>query len=281
MDIAALYPVAGMSSRFEGRMKWLVRVGPKGERLIEYSVAQALSSGFNKLIFIVSNKTEGAFKEIFRDNYKGVKVYYAFQKFDKENRDKPWGTVDALCSGLEIINSLNCPTVFCNGDDIYGEETFKIIAEHFKNAKISGDKAEDVSVGYKLINVLPEKGFVNRAHFQVNDDYVKDLKEVFGVSMKNFFEKRLKKDSLISMNIFGFLPETVKKLNERLVKFKMENSGSRMAECLLPNEVGELVKQGLKMKIYPTPCKWYGVTNPEDEDVIREALKNEKRFERW
>jgi hypothetical protein len=48
----------------------------------------------------------------------------------------------------------------------------------------------------------------------------------------------------------------------------------------LPDEVGRLVKEGLKVRIYPTPCKWFGVTNPEDEDIIREALIKEQGFER-
>jgi len=273
MDLAVLYPVAGMSSRFGGRMKWLIKVGPMGESLIEYSVNQALSAGFNKIIFIVSEQTEPYFKEIFGESYNGAKVYYAFQEFDKVARDCPWGTVDALCSGLSLID---CPTVFCNGDDIYGEDTFRIIAEHFRNGGL-----EDVAVGYKLLNVLPDEGRVNRGCFKFEDNYVKDLQEIFNVEKGNLAEKGLNEDSLISMNIFGFMPETVKKLNERLVEFKEENKDSRDAECLLPNEVGGLVKGGLRMKVYPTPCKWHGVTNLEDEHVVRAVLVKERKLERY
>ena len=129
-DLAILYPVAGMSSRFGGKMKWLIKVGPRGESLIEYSVNQAINAGFNKIIFIVGEKTEGVFKNLFGSSYKGVSVYYAFQYFDCVSRDCPWGTIDALCSGLQLID---CPTVFCNGDDIYGEDTFRIIAKHFNS----------------------------------------------------------------------------------------------------------------------------------------------------
>jgi len=264
-ELAVLYPVAGMSSRFGGKMKWLVKVGPSGESLIEYSVNQALSAGFNKIIFIVSKKTYSFFRDIFRDNYKDIRVFYAFQDFDTITRDKPWGTVDALCSGIHLID---CPTVFCNGDDIYGEESFRIIANHFNK------DLGDVAVGYKLKNVLPDKGGVNRGVFQLEGDYVVGLKEVFNVEKINLIEKGLRDDDLVSMNIFGFLPETVKKLHNRLIRFKELNKESRIAECLLPEEVGELVKQGLRMKVYPTPEKWFGVTNPEDELRVREGLRN-------
>ena len=263
-SLAVLYPVAGMSSRFGGRMTWLIKVGPNNETLIEYSANQAIKAGFSKLIFIISEKTYPFFRDLFKNNYKGANVFYAFQEFNTAERDKPWGTVDALCAGLHLID---CPTVFCNGDDIYGEETFEIIASHFNN------NLTDVTVGYLLKNVLPERGSVNRGLFQINAGHVVALKEIFNIEKNNLNEKDLKEDDLISMNIFGFLPETVKKLNESLVRFKKENLRSRDAECLLPNEVGNLVKNGLRMKIYPTPCKWFGVTNPEDENVVREALK--------
>ncbi len=265
-SLAVLYPVAGMSSRFGGKMKWLIKVGPNGETLIEYSANQAIKSGFSKIIFIVSKKTYPFFKDLFKDNYRGASVFYAFQEFDPATRDKPWGTADALCCGLNLID---CPTVFCNGDDIYGGKTFEIIADHFNN------NSTDVAVGYLLKNVLSNKGSVNRGLFQIKDNHVIDLKEIFNIEKSNLIEKGLKEDDLISMNIFGFLPETIMELNNQLIQFKEINRSSRTAECLLPNEVGNLVKRGLKMKIYPTPSLWYGVTNPEDEDVVREALRGE------
>jgi choline kinase len=56
-----LYRVAGISSRFGGKIKQFVRVGPSGEILIEYSLNQALSAGFTKIVFIVGDKTEVPF----------------------------------------------------------------------------------------------------------------------------------------------------------------------------------------------------------------------------
>ena len=47
-----VFLVAGMSSRYGGKLKQLAKVGKNGETLIEVSVNQALSAGFTKLIFI-------------------------------------------------------------------------------------------------------------------------------------------------------------------------------------------------------------------------------------
>ena len=67
-NLTIVYMVAGMSQRF-GKTKQFGKVGPNNETLIEYSVNQALKTGFNKIIFIVRENTEESFRKIFRENY--------------------------------------------------------------------------------------------------------------------------------------------------------------------------------------------------------------------
>ena len=52
------------------------------------------------------------------------------QEFDRAERDKPWGTVDALCAASDIIQE---PFIVCNGDDLYGTTTFAILIDFLKN----------------------------------------------------------------------------------------------------------------------------------------------------
>jgi CTP:molybdopterin cytidylyltransferase MocA len=49
-EISLVYMVAGTSSRFGGKIKALARVGPRGESLLEYSLGQALPSGFKRIV---------------------------------------------------------------------------------------------------------------------------------------------------------------------------------------------------------------------------------------
>lgn len=267
MDIALVYMVAGLSSRFGGKIKQFAKVGPKGESIIEYSLNQALPAGFTKIIFIVGNKTEKPFKEIFGNEYKGIPILYSLQNFNEEERERPWGTTDALCSAKEIID---CPFVVCNGDDLYGEETFKILVNHLKN------KPTCATVGYSLKDVLPEEGKVNRGVFEFNlDNTVKSLGEIFEITMENLEEKGLSKENLCSMNIFAFHPEIVKKLDGILQKFKEKYRGDKRIECLLPNEIGNLIKKNeITLHLYPTDSRWFGITNPQDEEKVREKLRN-------
>jgi dTDP-glucose pyrophosphorylase len=268
MEIALVYMVAGLSSRFGGKIKQFARVGPNHETLIEYSMNQALPAGFTKIVFVVGNKTEQPFKEMFGNKYKNIPIEYAFQKFDETKRDKPWGTVDAVCAIKEIIDS---PFVVCNGDDLYGKGAFKTIIEHIKNSKDNSN----ATLGYKLKNVIPEQGKTNRGIFELNpNNTIKNLTEVFEIEKSNLKEKNLTPESLCSMNIFAFSQETLSFLNEILEKFKEQNKGNRKIECLLPEEIGNLIKEGkISVKVYPTDEEWLGVTNPEDEEKIKEKIK--------
>lgn len=332
--------VAGLSSRFGGKIKQFAQIGPNNETLIEYSLNQALKAGFTKIIFIVGKMTQAPFKEMFGDFYeiknptatsdnqlsensviknspkeesvnkneqssvnslsnrvggrefareksksiasagsrrgvgggiselasKKIPIYYALQEFNEQERDKPWGTVDALCAAKDIID---CPFVVCNGDDIYGEKTFQILVDHLKENKTSA------TIGYKLGNVLSDHGSVNRGIFQLNQDQtVKSITETFDLTKNNLQEKNLTETTPTSQNIFALQPETLEDLNKILEEFKQTNKDNRKIECLLPVELSNLIKQNkLTLKLYPTTEKWYGITNPEDEFKVKQQLK--------
>jgi len=267
-DVAVVYMVAGMSSRFNGEVKQFAKVGPNDETLIEYSVNQAINADFNKIIFIVGDKTEVEFRKMFGDNYRGVPVYYARQEFDSELRKKPWGSVDALCCAKEIID---CPFVVCSGDDIYGENNFKILFEHLYKNK------ENASVGFKLEGVLSNSGGVNRGIFKIDkNNYVKNIKEIFNIEKHNLSENNLSCDNLCAMSFFTMYPEIIDILDARLKSFKEKNKENPNSECLLSEELSKLIEDNLiKMKVYSNLDKWFGVTNPGDEIIIKEAISKQ------
>ena len=267
-DVAVVYMVAGLSSRFGGKIKQFAQVGQNGETLIEYSINQAIKAGINKIVFIVGDLTKEQFQKKFASSHKEIKIEYALQTYDKKERDKPWGTLDAVTS---IKNIVNCPFIICNGDDIYGENSFKTLVNHLKEFDTSA------TVSYKLIDVLPEKGKTNRGVFTIKDNKIIDLNEVFNIEKDNLPCTNSKEDDPISMNIFALYPQILTEVVSIVNKFKIDNKGNRTVECLLSKELGNLIKSNkLIMHCYPSKDKWFGVTNPEDEANVRQMLSNKE-----
>jgi NDP-sugar pyrophosphorylase family protein len=265
MQIALVYMVAGLSSRFKGNIKSFAKVTEK-ETFIEYSLEQAIPAGFTKIIFVVGKHTEQAFREKFGNNYKGIPVFYALQEFNPKERDKPWGTCDAVCS---VINLIEEPFVVCNGDDLYGEKNFETLVNHLNKNE------SDVTIAINLLEMLPEDGrTVCRGIYKLDkNNYVSDGEESTNISRENFLERGFKKDSPVNMNFFGLHPKTLRFLKEKLEIFKKQNSKDRKKECYLHVQLAKLCKYNkIKMKLYPFKGKWFGITNPGDELEIQKKL---------
>ena len=54
---------AGLGSRY-GSLKQIDRIGPSGERIIDYSVYDAIRAGFGKIVYVIRKSFEDEFKEV-------------------------------------------------------------------------------------------------------------------------------------------------------------------------------------------------------------------------
>ncbi|MDD4250830.1 MAG: sugar phosphate nucleotidyltransferase [Candidatus ainarchaeum sp.] len=263
-----IYLVAGLSSRFGGKIKQFAIVGPKNETLIELSMHHAINAGFNKIIFVVGSKTQIPFKEKFGNSFENIPIDYALQEFDIKDRDRPWGTTDALVCAKKFIKD---NFVVCNGDDLYGEIAFKQAIDFIKDCSFN----EGVAIGYELGKVIPDTGKTNRGLFEINsNNFVTNINEIFDIEKNDLSEKNLNTQSLVSMNLFGFNKKVISLLEEKLLNFKKNNFTDRKKECLLPVEISNLIKENkIRVKLIPTTAQWFGVTNPEDEEIIRDSIK--------
>ncbi|MCX6803730.1 MAG: sugar phosphate nucleotidyltransferase [Candidatus Diapherotrites archaeon] len=270
--LSIVYMVAGLSSRFGGKIKQFEIVGKNGETLIETSMSQAISAGFNEIVFIVGEKTEAPFREKFGNSFRGIPIKYVRQEFNSKERDKPWGTVDALVSAIHVIKGDFC---VCNGDDIYGEESFKSTKDFLLDSKNTNLSC---ALGFAPKNCMPVIGAVNRGVFSVDENgLVFGIKEILGIELNKLEEKGASASSLISMNIFGLRKNALNLLQEKLISFKLSHPLDRKSECYLPVEIGELTKSGkIRMRLIPTKSVWLGITNPGDERVVASALLMEK-----
>ncbi len=265
--ISLVYMVAWMSSRFGGKIKQFAKVWPNDTTLIEYSMHQALKSDFSKIIFIVGKMTETPFKQKFGNSYQSIPVEYALQTFDETHRDRPRGTVDAICSAKNLID---WPFIVCNWDDIYWSNSFQILFNHLQNHDNSA------SIWYILEDVIPQKGSTNRWIFKVNQsNYVQEINEILWIQKDSLDKIWLNPKDLCSMNIFGLQKNDLDNLNQILLNFKQNHQQDRVVECYLPVELSNLIKSSIiQIQLYPTSDQRLWITNPDDEGIVKKQIQN-------
>ena len=103
---------AGMASRY-GSMKQIQGFGPGGETIMDYSIFDAIRSGFGKVVFIIRREFADDFKEIFEPKLKDrIAIDYVYQDMEAftegynypADRQKPWGTAHAVLCAKDKVN---------------------------------------------------------------------------------------------------------------------------------------------------------------------------------
>src|SRR5215831_3847211 len=129
MQPTLLILAAGMATRY-GSMKQIQGFGPAGETIMDYSIYDAIRSGFKKVVFIIREDFATDFKRIFEPKLKGkIDVDYVYQDLSSfingyevpVGRTKPWGTAHAV---LCAKNAVSEPFAVINADDFYGRDAF-------------------------------------------------------------------------------------------------------------------------------------------------------------
>jgi len=278
-DITLLIMAAGMGSRYGG-LKQLDSVGPNQETIIDYSVYDAIRAGFNKVVFVIREEFHNEFRSLITDKYLGkIEVQFAFQELENlpadfscpEERKKPWGTGHAILSAKDIIQE---PFVAINGDDFYGLESFKVVADYYRNGG-----SEFSMVAFQLDNTLSDFGSVTRGLCTLKGNKLDTVIETGGLIMS---EKGMRSDRNIhlngkepvSMNVWGFTPDLFGYLESMFIQFLEEEGGALKSEYLIPSVVNNLIQTDKKsVHILHSSAKWFGVTYKEDKSYVMEEIK--------
>lgn len=264
--VAIVYMVAGMSSRFGGMPKQMAQIGPNHETLIEYSVNQALTQPFSELIFITNARTEYLFQEIFKNEYKNTNVKYIQQKYDVNTRSRPWGTTDAVCSLLDKIND---SFILVNGDDIYGEPTFKTGFEKMQNPI-------NIIGGLSVKKTINNDGEVNRGILTIYENKVNKIEEKLNISRIKNPELM---DQLANVNFIGLQYEILKDLKTILDDFKKTHENNAKIECFLTDNLNVLLEnKKINIDFFEIKENIIGITNPEDAQKVKTLLSRQERL---
>ena len=276
---------AGMGSRFGG-LKQMTPVDEQGNSLLHYSLYDAYTAGFGKVVFIIKEAIAEDFKKVTAGLERYLEVAYVYQELDKlpagyavpERRAKPWGTGHAVLCAKDEIDG---PFAVINADDFYGRGAYTAIADFFREARADNEYA---MVGYLLRNAMTDNGYVARGVCEIENEYLT------GVTERTHIEKRgedaaytedgehyvpLSGNTVVYMNFWGFTPRILDELESRFPKFLDQNLPKNPTKCefFLPTVANAQIHEGLgSVRVLHTDETWYGVTYREDLPSVQAAI---------
>ena len=286
MKPTLLILAAGMGSRYGG-IKQMDAFGPNGETIIDYSIYDAIESGFGKIVFVIRKDFAPAFKELFDAKLKGkIAVEYVMQEMNEhldgyplpEHRTKPWGTAHAVLCAKEVINE---PFAVINADDFYGRDAFQKAAD-FLIKDVT--KKKYCIIGYELSKTLSPNGTVSRGvcATDANNNLVNihERTKIFPEGDKIYYVENslrvaLAPDTPVSMNFWGFDPNVFDYIQNLFKEFLQENAQDPKAEFFIPLVGDSFINNGHgEIKVIPTSAQWFGVTYQEDAPGVKASLQN-------
>ncbi len=280
---------AGMSSRYGGTSKQTDGMGPSGETLLDYSVADAKRAGFGRVVFVIRQEAETAFRDaVVQRLEKVLPVDLAYQDLHDlpagfstpAERAKPWGTGHAVLAARRIIQE---PFAVINADDFYGRDSFAQLGAFLQTPHLAAEKCRSCMVGFVLANTLSEHGKVARGLCDVQENgllrSVEELTDIYKTSTgaQNRPEGGATRDllgtELVSMNMWGFTPEIFTGLEAEFGKFLQARAADPKAEYYIPLGIDGLIQAGAEQcRVLPTNSRWFGVTYQGDKPLVQAEL---------
>lgn len=285
---------AGMGSRFGG-LKQIEPIDSDGNFIIDYSIFDAIRSGFTKVTFIIKEENFALFRDTVGKRIENkIETNYVFQNNDNvpeefvipETRKKPLGTGHAVLCTKGTIHS-NFAVI--NADDFYGADAFAGLGKFLKELSA---KNKYCMVGYEAINTMADTGAVKRGICEIQNGMLKTITEssiektstglvatpIDGGSKTPF---KIAGDQIVSMNMFGFSVGFLEQLDSAFITFLNENKTNLdTAEFFLPSVVSALIKEDrVSTEVLPTSAKWFGITYKEDLAGLKTAIAQMKDAE--
>jgi len=262
---------AGLGSRFGG-VKQLARVGSNNEAILDFSIKDARACGFGPVVLVVREEIEQDVQDHIDEQHPNADfISFVRQEDLGPIREKPWGTLHAVLSAGEAVET---DFAVINADDYYGPSSFELAAGAIADLQTH----ESVNVAFELGKTVPPRGAVTRALCEVEEGFLTAIVETDGC-------ERLSDGRLLaageevaeitpaSMNLWCFKAPAFEQFNERWEAFFAASGSDEKAECQLPTVVGQLMEANqLRVRVVASTERWIGITNPEDLDLARASL---------
>lgn len=286
MSMELVVMAAGIGSRYGG-LKQMDGVGPSGERLLEYSLFDAIRTGYSRVIFVIRRAFEAEFRRALLPPLESrIETVCVFQELDcipesfsaPAERTKPWGTGHAILCCRETVRA---PFAVINADDFYGADAFKQLATFLQSA--DSNAASFALVGYSLEKTLSPHGSVSRAVCEIGEnerlvriqEWTDIQRTAKGIQARHGgISRMLPAHTPVSMNLWGFTPALFPALEVAFEAFLRAHAADPKAEFFLPSVVDTMINDGrANVQVLKTTARWMGLTYPEDRDAVRAGLR--------
>ena len=135
-------------------------------------------------------------------------------------------------------------------------------------------------VAYRLKNTVSRNGAVTRGVCDVENGLLKKVTETYSITVdeqgniRDADSGELEGDALVSMNMWGFLPDVFEQMEKDFHRFlRAIPEGNSKAEYSLPTMVDGMIGDGrLQISVLSTDAVWFGVTYREDRASVAEEL---------
>ena len=278
-----LLMAAGSGSRY-GKLKQFDELGPKAEFLLEFSIYDAIKSGFDHIVLVTKKENQS-----FLSNYltqripSDIKIDVVVQDINdlpkntaiNTERIKPWGTAHAVWSARKVIKS---SFVIINADDYYGNEAFLQAANYLKIKK--SENAYGL-VTYKLGKTLSKFGAVSRGICKVEsgkltsiEEHIK-IRENDNIIIDEDSQTILDFDNDVSMNFWICNTNIFDFIENYFRKFLENKDNLKKNEIYLPFVAQEMMSENIiTIDAINSDSDWFGVTYFEDKDNAVNLLKS-------
>jgi dTDP-glucose pyrophosphorylase len=288
-ELALVVLAAGIGSRYGG-LKQLESVGPGGETLLEYSIFDALRTGFDHIVLVIRPETENDFRTSLGSRLASrVRVSYVYQELADlpagaslpSRRSKPWGTGHAVLAAEPAVGG---PFAVINADDFYGRDAFRVLAG-FMTTDHPGPIPTFALAGFEVGPTLSEAGPVSRGLCRASETgWLERIVEIPELAKNggggrytdaSGVDDEVHSDALVSMNMWGFTPAIFTELRSRFRVFLGDKGAdtAKQWEFLITDAIqGMITDERARVRVVRHRGRWCGITFPEDRPRVTDFI---------
>lgn len=278
-----LLMAAGSGSRY-GKLKQFDELGPKSEFLLEFSIYDALTNGFDHIVAITKKENVDYLREHLSLRLpKNIKLDVLAQEITDlpegmtytGERVKPWGTAHAVWTARKVIKN---SFAIINADDYYGKNAFKSAANFIRSNK---NDATYGLIAYTLKDTLSKFGSVSRGVCKSENGKLTSIYEHTKIEAQDNSTitdldsgTEFTGEELVSMNFWVCQPSIFAFITGYLKDFMGNKDHIAKGEIYLPFAIKEMTDQKIiEVDVIPSESQWFGVTYASDKETAVAALQ--------